>query len=148
MSGGKTILVLKRAGFVGGSLFFVGMLGAAWFGPDKDRTYYVQTSERQDGKNVDSTEPPVAVNEAVLGLLDSGQRKMENERRDEMQRKKQKVAIKYFAPQVVGSKSRGPRSIQLGSKLVGFLMTAIDTRSQSLAVCFRGFCSFVVEVGT
>lgn len=129
-SGGKTTVVLKRVGIVAGATFLVGALGMAWFGPSEDRTYYMQTTQAQTQKGAPQ-EVPGALSGAIAALFDSGQKKMVNDRRNEVAKKQQKVAIKYFAPQIIGVKGNAPRAIRSGAKLVGILMTTIDTRAPS-----------------
>ncbi len=126
-SGGKTILSAKRTGAVVGGAALVLALAMAWFGPSQDNTYYTRTSEAPTPRenNHHSEEPGV-----MAGLFDSGERKKEDEQRFEDQKRNRRVAIKYFAPQVIGVK--GNRAIRMGAKLVGFLMSPIDTRSPSL----------------
>ncbi len=101
----------------------------AWFGPGDDHTYYrqaVETARRESiGEGVES--PGI-----LAGLFNSGQKKSADQRREDADKSKRKVAIRYFAPQVIGVNAKGPKSIRMGAKLIGFLMNPIDTREPSL----------------
>lgn len=95
----------------------------AWFGPKDDRTFYQQNAQGQfvaDG-------PPVAgsINQAIVRLFDIGEKKKADDKKEV---KKKQIAIKYSAPQIIGGKN-AVKFIRSGTKLVGFLMTPIDTRS-------------------
>jgi hypothetical protein len=100
----------------------------AWFGPAEDRTYYVKTNQEQKVSNEPAL--PVVQGESIT-LFDSGQQKMEADRRSEALRKQKRFVVKYFAPQLIDGNSKGPKLIRSGSKLIGFLMNAIDTRHPS-----------------
>lgn len=130
-SGGKTILVLKRAGLVlGGGLLMLAVF-MAWSGPKDDKTFYLQTSQPQKDHKKTSDEIPGAVSSAIASLFDVGKKKMVDEKKNAETKKQRKVAIKYFAPQIIGGKTNVAKSIRSGAKLVGFLLNAIDTRSSS-----------------
>lgn len=130
-SGGKTTLVLKRVAIVGGGSVLLLAVGLAWFGPAEDRTFYMQTAQSQnhDGKEQEATE--TSISGAVASLFSNSEKKKESEKRNAMEQRKKRVVINYYAPQLVGTSNKAPKSIRTGSKLVGFLLNAIDTRSPS-----------------
>jgi type IV secretory pathway VirB10-like protein len=102
----------------------------AWFGPGDDNTYYrqaVQTGKADEAKESDSAKPGV-----MAGLFNSGERKLEQQKREDAERSKRRVVIRYSATQVIGTETKGPKSIRMGAKLLGFLMNAIDTREPTL----------------
>lgn len=128
-SGKKKIFAIKRAGvaIVGGIMALA--VGLAWLGPAEDRTHYRQTSEPET-----ATEKPETASSSsgLSGLFDSGEKRKQEEKRAEAERRKRQVAIKYFAPQVIGTNSKEPRAIRTGAKLVAFLLRGIDTRNPGL----------------
>lgn len=129
-SGDKKTVSIKRAAFVGiGSIAFLAV-AMAWFGPGEDHTFYNQTSAPEQSEI--KTTLPVAhgTSSETAGVFNSGQKQLETEKRLEAQRRR--PIIKYFAPQVIGANTKAPKVIQMGSKLVGFLMKTIDTRSNDL----------------
>lgn len=129
-SGGKSIVTLKRAGAVLGGGILLLALGMAWFGPSEDKTFFVQTNQSQSqGESAKVTSGMVTG--AIANLLDSGKKKMADDKKAEALKKQRQVAIKYSAPQVIGMKGSSPKVIQSGAKLVGFLLNSIDTRSPS-----------------
>lgn len=130
VSGGKTIVLLKRAGIVfGGSLLFMAVI-MAWFGPKEDKTFFVQSNQPQ--KSDEKSEiKNIPLQGEVVTLLDNGRKKMINDQKVEALKKQQRIVVKYSAPQLVGVKGNSPKAIQSGAKLVGFLLNSIDTRSQS-----------------
>jgi hypothetical protein len=121
-SGGKTILLLRRAGVVTGGAFLALTLVMAWLGPAQDRTFYTQTRNSESGQ-ANQPEIPGRINQAIVALFNSGKRK------NEAAQKNRKAAIKYLAPQVLGAKVGSQRTMRSGAKLVGFLVAPIDTRS-------------------
>ena len=124
-SGGKRILALKRAGVYSCTLFALSTIVMAWFGPKTDRTFYQQTSERQ---KFEEDKVPGVIANAMAQLFLSGKRKQAEDKKNEANKKQRQASIRYLAPQVVGMKPNVPRSIRQGAKLVGFLLSAIDTR--------------------
>jgi type IV secretory pathway VirB10-like protein len=131
-SGGKRTVALKRAGIAAASTFLIAAVGFAWFGPGQDHTYYISTTQSQDKGSDDGKAQEKETPGAMDGLFSHGQKQLESDKRAELEKKKRQVAIKYFAPQIIGMNTKGPKAIRMGSKLIGFLMTAIDTRSTSL----------------
>lgn len=129
-SGKKKIFAIKRAGvaIVGGIMALA--VGMAWLVPAEDRTHYRQTSEPE--KASDRPENSTSSPGVLSGLFGSGEKRKEEEKRAEAEKQKRRVAIKYFAPQVIGTNSKGPRAIRTGAKLVAFLLRGIDTRNPSL----------------
>lgn len=130
-SGGKKSLSPKRAGIAGGSLvLLLAGLGAV-FSPPKDTTFYTQsTSPPLDD---DAKEAPTgSVPSEVQGIFNGGTQQLAEERKREAALRKNAVRIKYFAPQIIGVASKGPKAIKTGAKLLGFLLTSIDTREPSL----------------
>lgn len=101
----------------------------AWFGPGVDHTFYRQTFET----SLNQTRGDETQNSGSLaGLFNSGEKKSASQKREDDLKNRRKLAIRYSAPQVVGVNSKGPKSIKMGSKLIAFLMTAVDTREPSL----------------
>ncbi len=68
----------------------------------------------------------------VQGLLFSGSKQLVESQRREADQKKSLSSIKYFASQIVGTTNKAPKVVETGSRLLGFLLTAIDTREPSL----------------
>lgn len=102
----------------------------AWFGPGEDHTYYreaVQVSKDDELKKSEAERPGV-----MSGLFNSGEKSLEDQRREDAERGKRRIVIRYSATQVIGTENKGPKAIRMGAKLLGFLMTAIDTREPSL----------------
>ena len=128
-SGGKTVVVLQRTGLVLGGGLLLLALGLAWFGPAEDRTYYSQTTQAQNHKNGETKPLESSVSGSVAVLFSNGEKKKESEQRNEIERKRKRISVKYYAPQIVGTSGKIPKAIRSGAKLVGFLLSAIDTRS-------------------
>lgn len=131
VSGGKTVLVLKRAGIVVGGGLLLLTVGMAWLGPVEDRTFYMQTSQRQKRDGEERTPMGTAVSAPVASLFSNSEKKKESERRQESEQRRKQVSIRYYAPQIIEAKSKTPKAIPSGRKLVGFLLSTIDTRSPS-----------------
>lgn len=111
-------------------LFFVGVIGVAWLSPNENHTFYQRTNQSAShASNSSSVAQPVAPSNSLFA---SGQKQMNEEKRAQVEKNKRRVAIKYFAPQVLGQKSNESKAIRTGSKLLGFLMNAIDTREPSM----------------
>lgn len=104
-------------------------MGMAWFGPGEDHTYYRQAVEinRNEDQVLDKNSPSV-----MSRLFNSGEKRLEEQKREDAERKKHRVVIRYSATQVIGSESKGPKAIRMGAKLLGFLLSAINTREPSL----------------
>lgn len=130
-SGGKTVLVLQRAGVVAGGALLLLAVGMAWLGPAEDRTFYMQTSQRQQPGGEEPTPTDTAVSAPVASLFSNSERKKESERRQEVEQQRKRVSIRYYAPQLIEAKGKAPKAIASGRKLVGFLLNTIDTRSPS-----------------
>jgi len=129
-SGGKTIVRMRKAVPTAIMIFLGCALMLAWLGPKQDHTYYRQTSDaRKQEASGESGKP--AVSAAVAALFGNGEKQKEAERKKEAEDKKRKVAIRYFAPQVLGSNTKGPKAIKSGSRLIGVLLNPIDTRAPS-----------------
>lgn len=109
---------------------FSGIIAVAWFSPNENHTFYQRTNQ--------PVAKPSAMNEKnqpespSVPLFANGQKKMQSEKKAEAEKSRRKFAIKYYAPQVLGQKTNEPKSIRTGSKLLGFLMNAIDTREPSM----------------
>ncbi len=102
----------------------------SWFGPGEDHTYYrqaVQVGQEEDAKSPSTDKPGV-----MAGLFNNGEKRLDEQRREDAERSKRRVVIRYSATQVVGSEIKGPKAIRMGAKLLGFLLSAIDTREPSL----------------
>lgn len=127
-SGGKRIIILKRVIKYGGILFLSLALVMAWLGPKEDNTYYAQSSESFDDDSAD-IEVAGVVSGAIASLLFSGKKKLSDEKAREAARNRRRNVIKYSAPQIIGKKPNVQPAMKSGTKLVGFLMTAIDTRA-------------------
>lgn len=130
-SGGKTVVILQRVGaFAGGGLLLLAV-GMAWFGPAEDKTYYMQTTQSPNREEEKHSAEQATVSNPVAALFTNSEKKKESEERSAMAQKKNRVTIKYFAPQLVGASNQAPKAIRSGSKLMGFLLKAIDTRAPS-----------------
>lgn len=128
-SGGKRIFDLKSIAIVFGSLLLLISISLAWHGPGADETFYAQTS-RQD--EVLSDKPPVSgTTTPTYTLFNHGLNKLENDKRSETLKRQRKVSIKYFASQLIEVSPNTPKAMRSGAKLIGFLMTSIDTRHSS-----------------
>ncbi len=130
-SGGKTIVALRK---VAPTAIFVVLGGAAllaWLGPKQDHTYYRQTAGAQK-QAVEEEQGKPTVSASIAALFSNGKKQKEAEQRNQAEKKKKKVAIRYFAPQVLGSNLKGPKAIKSGSKLIGVLLNPIDTRAPSV----------------
>jgi hypothetical protein len=101
----------------------------AWLSPKDDHTYYSQGTTRasQQQAHYDSGRPDVVA--SVAALLNSGERQRQADQKRDAKRKT--VAIRYFAPQVLGN-PKGPVAIRAGAKLIGVLENPVDTRAPSL----------------
>lgn len=130
-SGGKTVLVLQRTGVVAGGGILLLAVGMAWLGPAEDKTFYMQTSQRQQRDGDEPTPSGTEVSAPVASLFSNSERKKESERRQEVEQRRKSVSIRYYAPQIIEGKSKAPKAISSGRKLVGFLLNTIDTRSPS-----------------
>ncbi|MFZ4402792.1 MAG: TrbI/VirB10 family protein [Pseudobdellovibrionaceae bacterium] len=129
-SGGKKSAATKRLFTSLAILFLVGVIVLAWLSPNENHTFYQRTNQSVNHTSGATTKDQGAVPNNPL--FTNGQKKMNDEKRAEAEKSKHRVAIKYFAPQVLGQKSNEPRTIRTGSKLLGFLMNAIDTRESSM----------------
>ncbi len=130
-SGGKKSLNPKRAGIAGGSLVLLLAALGAVLSPTEDKTFYTQsTSPPREGEDKETALDPTA--SEVQGIFNGGSKQLAEVRRLEAAKRKNAVRIKYSAPQVIGVASKGPKAIRTGAKLLGFLLTAIDTREPSL----------------
>lgn len=118
-------------GVVAGGGLLLLAVGVAWFGPAEDRTFYMQTTQSQDRDNKEPSTREAVVSGPVAALFTNSEKKKESEQRTEMEQKRRRVAIKYFAPQLIGVSNKASKVIRSGAKLIGFLLKAIDTRSPS-----------------
>lgn len=125
------MVALRRAGALAGGSLVLFAVAMAWFGPAEDRTFYVQTTQRQTREEEDQEASIATVSAPVGALFASSERKKESEQRQELERSRKRVSIKYYAPQLIEAKNKAPKAIRSGSKLVGFLLSTIDTRSPS-----------------
>lgn len=131
VSGGKTIVVLQRVAVVAGGGLLLLAVGMAWFGPAEDRTFFMQTTQTQSRSDKEQGTTGTALSGPVAALFSNSEKKKESEQRAAMEQKRKHVAIRYYAPQLIGSSNKAPKAIRSGAKLVGFLLKAIDTRSPS-----------------
>lgn len=130
--GGKKSLNLKRASIAnGGLVFLLAGLGAV-FSPSEDRTFYNTSSGSSKDELEGDAATGVYATSEVSGLFVGGSKELAEQRRLEAAKKRGAVTIKYFAPQVVGAATKDPKAIKMGAKLLGFLLTSIDTREPSL----------------
>lgn len=132
VSGGKTIIVLQRVGLVAGGGLLLLAAGMAWFGPAEDKTFYMQTTQAPNRGEGKTGGKETEVSKPVADLFMNSEKKKESEERSAMEQKRKRVAIKYYASQLVGVSNKAPKAIRSGAKLVGFLLKAIDTRSPSM----------------
>jgi hypothetical protein len=110
---------------------FFAVIGIAWFSPNENQTFYQRTN--QSTKRSSDTDPnQVAGATPTHPLFTNGQERLNAEKRAQAERSKHRITIKYFAPQILGQKMNEPKAIRQGSKLLGFLMNAIDTREPSM----------------
>jgi hypothetical protein len=65
-------------------------------------------------------------------LFAAGRQKVDGDKKKEADQKRKKVAIKYWAPQIVGDNENQKNTMRSGSKLIGVLKNPVDTRAQSL----------------
>lgn len=124
-------MVLQRVGLVAGGGLLLLAVVMAWFGPAEDKTFYMQTTQAQNRSDMGPDSHGAAVSRPVATLFINGERKKEADERNALEQRKRRVAIKYFAPQLVGTSGKAPKAIRSGSKLVAFLLKGIDTRSPS-----------------
>ncbi len=130
-SGGKTIVPLKKIAVPAVAAVFLTALVLAWIGPKDDHTFYRIKSGPQGSTAQDSSSRP-AVSSQMATLFGNGQRQKEADSKKAAEEKKKKVSIRYYASQVLGTGSKGPKAIKSGSKLIGVLLSPIDTRAPSL----------------
>lgn len=125
-------MVFQRLGVVAGGGLLLLAVVMAWFGPAEDKTFYMQTTQaRNRGENGSDNQGAMTISNPVAALFASGEKKKEADERNALKKGKRRVAINYYAPQLVGTSDKAPKVIRSGSKLVGFLLKAIDTRSLS-----------------
>lgn len=132
VSGGKVVINVRNVGVAAGGCLLILAVGLAWFGPMEDRTFYVQVNQGLGGDGEKSELAGSTVSDSVASLFSNSAKKMSEEKKMEESRQRKHVAIKYLAPQVIGTQSKGSKTIRSGAKLVGFLLNAIDTRTSSL----------------
>lgn len=108
--------------------------GTTWFfGGGEDRTFYSSQSgsllsnERASPADGNGGNPA-----EIEHLLNSGSKQLAEEKRREIEGRKRASSVKYYASQLVGQNPKVPKVIETGAKLLGFLITAIDTREPSL----------------
>lgn len=124
-SGGKKTIVLKRAVISLVSIFLVVAVMMAWLAPNKNQAVFQRTNK---ATSQDVSQSSEAGAPAQAQLFASGEKQLSQRKQAEAERRKRKVTIKYYAPQVLGQKTNEPKAIRSGSKLLGFLMNAVDTR--------------------
>jgi hypothetical protein len=136
-SGGKFNLNIKLiGGSIGGFVIGIALL-MSFFTPKEDHTFFRRTTSGSVNKNnsVSSnsenkeTVPSNSPN-PMSELFKQGQKQKLALERKEAEEKRQKVSVKYYAPQVLGTGLKGRKAIMSGAKLIGVLMTSIDTRNQ------------------
>lgn len=127
----KKSLNIKRASIAGGGLVLLLAGLGAFFSPKEDHTFYNQVTQSKENAESDEAIPSNSASE-LDGLFNGGSKVLAEQRRMEAARKRGAVTIKYFATQVVGAPTKGPKAIKMGAKLLGFLLTSIDTREPSL----------------
>ncbi len=147
-SGGKKVISIKRAGLTFGGALLTLSIVMAWFGPGPDTTFYFQTTVTDRAGNKDETPVAHSAVGAMEDLFSNGRRQLQRDQIAEADRKKKRVTVRYFAQQLVGAKNGGPKAIKMGSKLIGFLLSPVDTRSPALVrVCLpRGGESGGIEI--
>ncbi len=129
-SGGKKTVSVKRVSVTLALTLLVFGVCVAVLSPNEDRTFFSRTSQSQK-KHED-----VEQNQYLApshSLFISGEQKLIVEKRIEAEKKKRKNVIKYFAPQVLSIGGNRAKAILAGAKLLGFLMSPIDTREPSMA---------------
>lgn len=144
-SGGKTVLRIKKAlPFVAAGILIIGV-AIELLSPKVDQTFYRQTTGKSEFKRDDKLPP---VSEAMGKLFAAGRKQVEVNSKTEAEQKRKRVAIKYWAPQIVGENEHGRKVIRSGSKLIGILKNPIDTRAQTLVrvLISRGGESGSVEI--
>lgn len=130
-SGGKKTAATKRLTISAAVFLFIAAVGAAWLSPNEDSSFYQRTTQAPK-RELESNPNQQVKPEPINPLFENGQRQMVAEKRAEAAKSKRQVVVKYFAPQVLGQNGNEPKSIKTGSKLLGFLMNAIDTREASM----------------
>lgn len=131
-SGGKAIVAIKRIAPYGVVFIFLVAVFLAWYSPKDDHTYYHQGTPAAQKKPDQESTGRVAVTPSVAALFGNGEKKRQADRQKEQDAKRKKVSIRYLAQQVLGVNPHGPKAIKAGAKLIGVLMSAIDTRAPSI----------------
>jgi Bacterial conjugation TrbI-like protein len=128
-SGGKTIVNIKKVGPTAiGGVFLLAFV-IKLLSPKETRTFYKQTSGPSEFVE-EKREPLVA--QAMKDLFAAGRRQVDANKKKEAEQKRKRIAIKYWAPQIVGDDENAQNVMRSGSKLIGFLKNPIDTRAQTL----------------
>ncbi len=130
-SGGKHSIHMERAAVAGVGVIVVSVVCAVFFTPRDDLTFYNQASGPLGGA-LDGTFVNPDHDKAVQGLLSSGKSALNKEQQLAASQRRGAAAIQYFAPQLIGVPTKGPPTIRTGAKLLGFLVTAVDTREPSI----------------
>lgn len=104
-----------------------------WLAPKQDHTAYTQTSKPGEvPRDVRGIQQPTLKDFAMSPLFASGARQREAEKRKDSADRRKRTTTLYRAPQVIGENPSGAKSMRMGSKLIGVLASAIDTRAPSL----------------
>lgn len=125
------IIAVRKIAPTGILVALAAALVLAWLGPKVDHTYYRVTSTAQKQESHEEPGKP-GISASVAALFGHGQKQQETEKKKEADEKRRKVAIRYLAPQVLGSNSKGAKAIRSGAKLIGRLLRPLDTRAQAI----------------
>lgn len=111
-------------------MFIFGLI-MSWISPKEDHTSYRHTtaSPKTDAAKEETNK---GIGGTLVDFFKKGQEQKDANAKKEADAKRKQVAIRYFAPQVLGSNLKGPKALMSGSKLIGVLLNPIDTRAQSL----------------
>ncbi len=94
-----------------------------------DITFYDQ--DQSEDKDEEQTAQSNSNKSEVDALFAGGSKELAEEQKREMALRRNSLKIKYFAPQLVGV-NKGPKAVRMGARLLGFLITNVDTREPAL----------------
>lgn len=129
-TGAKKTINLERTGTAMASILLAIAICSAFFSKDTDRNFFIQSHEIQERKSELSQ-----LNGSQgkgLKLFSYGLTQLTEQKKMEAARKRGEISINYFAPQVIGMNSKSAKSVKMGAKFLGFLLTSIDTRESSM----------------
>ncbi len=132
-SGGKKVIATKKCIIVGGGLSLPIFLIMNYLAPKEDRTAYTQTSKPSElSRDMRGIQQPTLKDFAMGPLFASGARQREAAKRKDSDDRRKRSVILYRAPQLIDENASHVKAMRMGSKLIGVLASAIDTRAASL----------------